>query len=227
MAQIAEELLLLLLDNASAQPALDDARLDRLLPAAILLDLAYACRIRPAVATEPAEPGSLVALMGPYPVDPVVAPALHLLTRRPLSPAAAIAKLRKTTQFRVLDQLERSGQIRPTRLAAPPKRGLRVVRRGMVVWPLTDRTRVMRARGALLSTLFDNRCPEPSTAAIISLLHAVDGLGSLLSLNDRGWAWVNNRAGEIASGSWVDEFEPPLPDVNLAVTTAAVRAALM
>ena len=69
--------------------------------------------------------------------------------------------------------------------------------------------------------------PTPPTAAIVSLLHAVDGLGALLSLNDRGWRWVHMRAGEIASGSWVDEnATAALPEMNLAVTASAMRAAL-
>ena len=81
-------------------------------------------------------------------------------------------------------------------------------------------------RSALLSALFDRRPPAPPTAAIISLLHAVDGLGALLSLNDRGWRWVHARAGEIAMGSWVDEYPTAMPEVNLAITASAVRRAL-
>ena len=77
-----------------------------------------------------------------------------------------------------------------------------------------------------MSTLFDHSKPDPATATIISLLYTVDGLGAVLSLNDRGLEWVLSRAGDIASGSWVSESEPELPDVNLAVTTAAIRQAL-
>ncbi|MGH3555505.1 MAG: GPP34 family phosphoprotein, partial [Mycobacterium sp.] len=97
MARIAEDLLLLLLDNASAQPGLDRTRRERILTAAVLLDLAHACRIRPAVDSEPVEAGLLVVLSGPDPGDPVMAPALQLLLRRPISPAVAIAKLRHDT----------------------------------------------------------------------------------------------------------------------------------
>jgi Golgi phosphoprotein 3 (GPP34) len=219
MAQIAEELLLLLLDNASAQPRLDRTRRERVLTAAVLLDLAHACRIRPAVAAEPVETGCLVVLMGLHPADPVVRPALELLMRRPISPGTAIAKLRKQTQANVLEQLQRTGQIRQIRLHA---KGFK----RPYAWPLTDRGRVARSRAAMLATLFDFARPAPRTAAIISLLHAVDGLGALLSLDERGWYWVQSRAGEIASGSWVDVGTPPA-DVNLAVTTAAVRQALM
>ncbi len=93
-------------------------------------------------------------------------------------------------------------------------------------WPLTDRTRVAGVRAALVSALFHQQCPDPTTATIISLLHTVDGLGALFSLNDRGWQWVRDRAGELASGSWVNESDPDLAEVNLAVTTAAIRQAL-
>ncbi len=71
MAQIAEELLLLLLDNASAQPALERHLRERVLAAAVLADLAYACKIRPAVAEDGLEPGRLIALSAPGLTDPV------------------------------------------------------------------------------------------------------------------------------------------------------------
>jgi hypothetical protein len=219
MARIAEDLALLLLDNASAQPALERARHERVLSAAVLLDLAHACRIRPAVDSEPVEAGRLVVLSGPDPADPAMAPALNLLLRRPISPAVAIAKLRRGTPAAVLWQLERSGHIQQVRLQS---KGLRRPR----AWPLVDRARVTEVRAAMMSALFDDNRPDPATASVISLLYMVDGLGAVLSLNDRGWEWVLRRAGDIASGSWVGEPEPELAEVNLAVTTAAIRQAL-
>lgn len=219
MAQIAEDLFLLLLDNASSQPGLDRPRRERVLSAAVLLDLAYACRIRPAMAGEPVEAGRLVALAVPGPTDPVVEPAFQLLQRRPLRPATAVRKLSKNTQDNLSHHLELTGQIRRIRLNS--KRFSHPY-----AWPLTNRDRVAHARSALLSALFDRRPPAPTTAAIVSVLHAVDGLGALLSLNDRGWRWVHARAAEIASGSWVDEYPTALPEVNLAVTASAVRQAL-
>jgi hypothetical protein len=219
MAQIAEDLFLLLLDNASAQPGLDRGRRERVLSGAVLLDLAHACRIRPAMASEPVETGWLVALSVPGPIDPVVAPAFDLLQRRPLRPATAVKRLSKHTEENLANYLEYMGQIRRVRLNS--KRFSHPY-----AWPLTNRDRVAHARSALLASLFDRRPPAPPTAAIISLLHAVDGLGALLSLNDRGWRWVHARAGEIASGSWIDEYPTALPEVNLAITASAVRGAL-
>lgn len=219
MAQIAEDLFLLLLDNAESQPGLDRARRSRVLSGAVLLDLALLCRVRPTIDGEPVAPGKLVALAGPMPLDPILDPAFELLARQPLTPSAAVAKLRRGVQENIAGLLERTGQIRRVQLHGrrfghPPS------------WPVLNRERVGLARAALLSALFDREPPTPPTAAIVSLLHAVDGLGALLSLNDRGWRWVHMRASEIAGGSWVDEYETALPEMNLAVTASAMRQAL-
>ena len=219
MAQIAEDLFLLLLDNADAQPGLDRSRRERVLSAAVLLDLALLCRVRPTMNGEPVRPGRLVALTGPLPLDPIMDPAFALLARRPLSPNAAVSKMRRHIQENIAQHLEHTGQIRRVRLQSKRLHH-------PYAWPVTNRERVTQARAALLSALFDREPPAPSTAAIVSLLHAVDGLGALISLNDRGWRWVHMRAGEIASGSWVDEYETALPEMNLAVTASAMRPAL-
>lgn len=220
MAQIAEDLFLLLLDNASAQPALERERRERVLAGAVLLDLAHACRIRPAVPGEAVEAGRLLALTGGGPLDPVVEPAFALLNQRALTPADAVSKLRKTTQDGVALHLQRLGLI--ARVPLGSKRF-----GNSYAWPLVNRERVTHARSALLESLFDAKPPTPATAGIVTLLHAVDGLGALLSLNDRGWRWVHARATEITSGSWVDEYPTALPELNLAVTASAVRTALV
>lgn len=219
MAQIAEDLFLLLLDNADSQPGLDRIRRGRVLSAAVLLDLALLCRVRPTVNGEPVAPGRLVALAGPMPLDPIMDPAFALLARKPLTPSAAVSKLRRGVQDNIAEHLERTGQIRHVRSASRRTHH-------PTAWPVMNRERVNQARAALLSALFDREPPAPPTAAIISLLHAVDGLGALLSLNDRGWRWVHMRAGEIAGGSWVDEYETALPEMNLAITASAMRQAL-
>lgn len=136
-----------------------------------------------------------------------------------MRPRTAVKRLAKRTEENLVGHLEQTGQIR--RLPLPDKRFGHEF-----AWPLLNRNRVDQARSAMLSALFDRRPPGPTTAAIISLLHAVDGLGALLSLNDRGWRWVHARAGEIALGSWVDESPTALPEMNLAVTASALRPAL-
>ena len=106
MAQIAEDLLLLLLDNASAQPGLDQPRATACSPRAVLLDLAHACRIRPSIAGESGAPDGWWRLTGPGSTDPVARPAFDLLQRTAPEPGAAIAKLGKDVEDRLVGQLE-------------------------------------------------------------------------------------------------------------------------
>ena len=110
MARIAEDLLLLLLDNPDAQPQLNRSRLGRALAGALILDLALDCRVRPALPDDPVSPGRLLALAGPVPLDPSVRPTLAILQQQPLTPAAAVERIRKSAEDEVLDQLLRTGQ---------------------------------------------------------------------------------------------------------------------
>lgn len=217
MGRIAEDVLLLLLDNASAKPVLSQRLSRRLLAAAVLLDLAYDGRVRPALPNEPAQ-GCLIALVAPPPLDPVVRPALALLQRTPLTPATAVGKLSKRVEDDVLDQLLRTGQIRQVQLKSGRFKA------NAYAWPMNDRARVDAVRAVVLAVLFEDQFPDPPTAAVIALLHACDGLATLLNLNDRGREWAIQRAGEISSGSWVSDTD--LGDINLAVTIAAVQSTL-
>lgn len=214
MARIAEDLLLLLLDNSSAQPRLDRSRLTRLLAAALILDLSYDCRVRPALPTEPVEAGRLLALEGPIPLDPAVRPTLAQLTQGPITPAAALAKIRKHAEDDVLDQLLRTGQIHQVGLSAHR------LRRNTYAWPVKNRSRVDAVRYAMQAALSGQRRPDAVTAALISLLHRVGGLAAALDINDEGL----RRAGEITVGPWGTGSNTA--EVNLALTAAAVLPAL-
>jgi hypothetical protein len=218
MAQIAEDLLLLLVDNSWAQPRLDRVRLRQVLSGAVLLDLAYGSHVRPGGPGDDVPDGQLIALASDAPVDAVSLPALQLVQRRPLPVLTALAKLGRGTESGLIVTLEESGQLRHE-VSGPLWRRIRTL-------PLADTERVVDARAALMSTLFDHQPPTPATAAIITLLHAVDGLGALLRLNDRGWRWVHARAAEIAGGGWVNESATGVAELNLAVTASALRSAL-
>lgn len=215
MARIAEDLLLLLLDNPSAQPQLDRPRLARVLASALILDLAYDCRVRPALPADPVPPGLLVALAGPVPLDPAVRPTLAMLNQGPITPAAAIAKLRKHAEDDVLDQLLRTGQIHQVGLSKHR------LRRNTYAWPIKNRARVDAIRGAVKAALSGQHSPDVGTIAIISLLYISGGLHTVLNLDDESM----RRAGEIAGGPWADDSSTA--EVNLALTAATVLPALV
>ncbi len=217
MARIAEDLLLLLLDNPEAQPRLDRAALGRVLAAGLILDLALDCRVRPAQPEDPAPEGLLLALDGPVPLDPAVRPALAMLLERPLTPGAAVATLRKQAEDDVLDQLLRTGQIHQVSLTEHR------LRRNHYRWPVKNRARVAVIRAEVLAALFETRRPEPVIAAVIGLLYAAGALGAVLELNDAGVQAAGLRANEIAGGDWVDGSDTA--QVNLELTAAAVLPA--
>lgn len=219
MARIAEDLLLALLDNESAQPRLERSRLGRVLAAALILDLALGCRVRPALPGEPMPTGTLVALAGPIPLDPAVRPALAVIEQGALTPTAAIGKLRKRAQDDVLDQLLRTGQLHQIQLSKP-----RVLRRNTYAWPIHDRTRIDGVRTAMTEALFGDQRPDIVTAAVIALLGAVDGLGAALGLDSDRAREAAQRAAGVTFGSWADGSDTA--QVNLAVTAASVLPAL-
>ena len=218
MARIAEDLLLLLLDNPEERPPLDRAPLGRVLAAGLILDLAFDCRVRPALSDEPLPAGHLVALAGPVPADPAVRPAWTLLQQQPITPADAIAAIRKHSEDDILDQLLRTGQIHQIQLTAHR------LRRNHYRWPIKNRGRVAVARSELLAILFEQRRPNPAMAAVTCLLHGVHGLEAVLSLNNAGVQAVDERAREIAGGGWVDSSDSA--QVNLSLTLDAVLPAL-
>lgn len=218
MAPIAEDLLLLLLDNPEAQPRLAGDRLGRVLAGALILDLAQDCRVRPTQPADPVPTGRLIALAGAVPTDPTVRPALAVLQQQPLTAESAVAALRKRAEDDVLDQLLRTGQIH--QIALTQHR----LRRNHYRWPIKNRARVAVTRAEVLGALFEDRRPAPVVAAVISLLHAVGGMGAVFDLNDEGVRAVAARANEIANGDWVNSSDTA--EVNLELTAAAVLPAL-
>mgnify|MGYP006265941827 CR=1 FL=1 len=214
MARIAEDLLLLLLDNPDAQPALDRSALSRVLAAALILDLAYECRVRPAQPNEPVAAGELIALAGPVPMDPAVRPALSMFEQGPLSARAAIAKLRKRAEDDVLDQLLRTGELHQIQLSSHR------LRRNTYAWPLPDRVRVDQIRAAAFAALFERRRPDPVTAAVVGLLYRVGGLAPALHLHDEAAQRAVLAAEVIAEGRWPDTSRTD--EVNLALTAAVI-----
>lgn len=218
MARIAEDLLLLLLDNPEGQPALDRPALSRVLAAALILDLAYDCRVRPAQPTDAAATGELIALAGPPPLDPTVRPALAMFEQGPLPARSAISRLRKRAEDDVLDQLLRTGELHQIQLSSHR------LRRNTYSWPLHDRVRVDSIKAAVFATLFDRRRPDPVTAAVVALLYRVGGLAPALGLDDQSAQRAVQSAELIAEGRWADGSR--IDEVNLTLTAAMVLPTL-
>lgn len=228
MARIAEDLLLTLLDNESSQPQVERSRLGRVLAAALILDLALGCRVRPNLPGEPVPSGTLVALAGPVPMDPAVRPALAILEQGPITPAAAIGRLRKRAEDDVLDQLLRTGQIHQVQLSKQ-----HWLRRNVYAWPMHDRARIDAIRAAMLAALFAGQHPDPATAAVLTLLTTTGALATALHLDGHQAEQAAHRARAITFSAGADPSNTAVANLavtaaeaNLAVTAAAVLPVL-
>ena len=108
-----------------------------------------------------------------------------------MSPAAAIAKLRREAAGVVLSQLERAVTSTGFDCRAMASKASSGSTRGRC----STVPGSIEIRAAIMSVLFDHSSPDPAMAALISLLHTVDGLSAVLSLNERAWEWVLQPGG--------------------------------
>ncbi len=141
--------------TSPAQPRLRPAALGRVLAAALLLDLAHDCRVRPAIPGDAAQPGTSGGAGRSGADGPRGAARAGAAGTGPITAAAAIAALRKRAEDDVLDQLLRTGQIHQIQLSSHR------LRRNTYAWPMHNRRRVDGVRGALNAALFAARPPQP------------------------------------------------------------------
>lgn len=218
MSLIAEDLLLLLLDDKTGRPLVDGTKLSRVLAGAVLLELALPGAVRVAEKSGQVRTGRLIAEKAAVPVDlltdPIVMSALDLIERKPITPKRAVQKLERGLRAQVLDRLSDK----------------RLVRReqGRVLglfpttnWPSTDPGYEDALRRPLGQALLDGAAPQDRTVAIISLLAAVDAAHKQFPDADR--RAIRKRAKKIAEGEWAGKaVRQAVDSVNAAIMAAVV-----
>ena len=211
MTLIAEDLLLLLLDDQSGKP--NTSHLDLALGGAVLVDLALGGLV------EVASHGSLLgsaklrrapgAMVG----DRILAGALGAVAEN--KPAQRlVVKVGKG----LLEPLAER-QLRRGVLDRREEKVLGLVTRTR--WPSRDPSRKEAIRRALVVILVQGGRPDARSAALIGLLLAVNRLHRTVSHPDAGARRVKRRAKEVAEESWAS---PTIKDA-VAVATAATAAA--
>jgi hypothetical protein len=208
---IAEDLLLLLLDDQSGKP--NTSHLDLALGGAVLVDLALGGLV------EVASHGSLLgsaklrrapgAMVG----DRILAGALGAVAEN--KPAQRlVVKVGKG----LLEPLAER-QLRRGVLDRREEKVLGLVTRTR--WPSRDPSRKEAIRRALVVILVQGGRPDARSAALIGLLLAVNRLHRTVSHPDASARRVKRRAKEVAEESWAS---PTIKDA-VAVATAATAAA--
>ncbi|MFD1810744.1 GOLPH3/VPS74 family protein [Rhodococcus gannanensis] len=215
MTLLAEDLLLLLLDDETGKPLVDGSALPRALAGAVLLDLSLDAVVEPADGSGAVKKGRLVLRDRTAPLDPILAHAVaQLRGSKPLKPVAAIEKLGKNLREAVLGRIVERGWVHEAKgkvLGIFPTK----------TWPAVDASHERVVRDRLRSVLVDGATPDSRTAALISLLSAVDAASALFP--DARKKDVRKRAKEIAKGDWSGEaVRHAVEAVNAAVIAAVV-----
>ncbi len=211
MTLIAEDLLLLLLDDQSGKP--NTGHLDLALGGAVLVDLALDGLV------EVASHGSLLGSAklrrapGAMAGDRILAGALAAVAEN--KPAQKlVAKVGKGLLDPLAERQRRRGVL--------DRREEKVL--GLVTrtrWPSRDPSRKEAIRRGLVVILVQGGRPDARSAALIGLLLAVHRLHRTVSHPDASARSVKKRAKEVAEESWAS---PTIKDA-VAVATAATAAA--
>ena len=215
MTLIAEDLLLLLLDDHSGKPLADSTKLPRVLAGALVVELAMSGSLR---ITGPGEQikKDHIAIAGNPPVDPLLRRVFDLVatSSRPMKPQKVIEKSQKNLAKELAARLVTQGFVTERQ-----DKGWGLV--PTTTWPARDTSREKVLRDALRSALVDGTTPTPHSAALISLISAVDLTHKVIVDADK--KLLKTRAKQIAEGEWAGAaVRKAVSDVNAAVMAAVM-----
>ena len=215
MTLIAEDLLLLLLDDDSGKPSADSTKLPRVLAGALVVELAMNGSLR---VTGPGEQvdKDRVVVAGSKPDDQLLRRVFDLVTTasRPMKPQKVIEKSQKNLSKELAARLVAEGFVEEKK---DKVWGLFPT----TTWPARDTSHEKVLRDSLRSALVDGTTPSPHSAALISLISAVDLTHKVIVDADK--KLLKQRAKQIAEGEWAGAaVRKAVSDVNAAVMAAVM-----
>jgi hypothetical protein len=218
---IAEDLLLLLTDDASGRLSTAAAQVDMALGGANLIELTLMNRVDLSREGDEGRPGRII-VRDPSPTgDGVLDGALEVAAaHRGKKPVALIGPLSRNLRQILYERLAASGMVR-----AEEGRILGVFHTHR--WPARDVREEAETRELITRALVEQSAPDARIAALIALLHAlrcehkvVDARACGLSTRQLG-----EHAARIASGNWASEAVRRAIDEMMAAIIAATTAA--
>jgi hypothetical protein len=217
MALIAEDLLLLLLDDETGELR-GASQLQVGLGGAVLSDLALDGRV------EVEEKKSFwssakVTVTSTPPADPVLAEAYATVAEKERSAQDLVNRLGKGLKERLIDDLVARGILREEK-----SKTLGFIPRTR--WPATDSTHEDEVRRALDAALLQGQPPDPHTAALVSILGALDQAHKVVAHEGLSNGEVKKRAKQIADGDWAAKgVSDAIAAANAAITAAIAASA--
>jgi hypothetical protein len=209
MPTLAEDLLLLLLDDDSGRLITDGTSADHALAGAVLVDLVNAGRI--------AEEGGKLHVMDTASLDePVLEAALERLAEKaPAKPQRSVEVLAKNVRGTVLGELAGRGLIRQDKdkvLGLFPRK----------TWPAVDSAHEDAVRAELTAALIGGEQPGDRAGALIALLHAIGVVPKVVEGDKKA---LKARAKQISDGDWASvAVKKAVQAIQAAVTAAIVVA---
>ncbi len=219
---LAEDLLLLVTDDATGRLSVGSSQLDAALAGANLIELTQRSKVGISGAEDPGRPGRLI-VGDPSPAgDEVLDAALAIVgARQGKKPSAVIRQLGKGLRKTLYQRLAAAGVLRAGQAKAL---GLFPVRR----WPANDSGHEEQVRQSVIQALVQQTEPDPRTAALIALLHALKCEHKIADPRRHGISkrQLRARAEEVAQGNWAaDAVRKAIQEMNAAVASAAAVAA--
>ena len=196
---LAEDLLLLVTDEASGRLCVPAAQVDARLGGANLLQLALIGKVDLTGEHDTGKPGRII-VHHPAPTgDPVLDAALQvIIARQGSEPSALIGPLGKNLREGLYARLASAGVIRA---AQGRILGLFPAHR----WPAQDPRHEAGVRQQLIQALArQGTPPDRRTAALIAVLHALRCAHKIINPRDYGLSQreLSSRAEQIAKGNW-------------------------
>jgi len=215
---LAEDLLLLVTDDASGRLAADGVQVDTGLGGANLVELTLLGKVDVSGEQDQGRRGRIIVRDPSPPGDEVLDAALQTLVKRQgRKPSAVIRPLGKKLRRVLYQRLTARGVLRAERrrvLGIFPTR----------TWPAQDPSRKAEVRQQVTQALVGTAAPDERTAALIALLHAlkcehkvVDPRPYQLSRRQ-----LRARAAEIAQGNWASKAVRKAIDDEIAAGAAVV-----
>jgi Golgi phosphoprotein 3 (GPP34) len=215
---IADDLLLLLLDDQTGKPRIDRTRLDYALAGAVLLELALDHRID--VLRGPHRRAAVVVGIDSHRIDDeILDEALLQAGERPRRADRLVPVVSKGLRRRLLARAQRNGHLRREHRRIL---GLLPVER----WRAVDPTRAQELSRRLRSVLVDGAPPDLRGTALITLLASVDAASQVVgSLQPAEREAARSNARRIGQGAWAAEaVRRAVEAVQTAVAAGTVGA---
>jgi Golgi phosphoprotein 3 GPP34 len=218
---LAEELLLLLTDDASGRLLVPADQADAALGGANLVELASLGKADLSGAGDAGKPGRIIVRDPSPPGDEVLDAALQTVLAHPGSkPSALIRPLGKNLRRELYGRLAASGVLQAEQGRVL---GLFPAHR----WPAQDASHETQVRQALSNILLSQAAPDSRSAALIALLHALRCEHKVVDLGACGLSrrQLRARAAQIAEGDWASAAVRKAIEETIAAIAAVASAA--